>query len=77
MLLTEDRPRTEQVITGFICDRCKATYACEDVVEMQEMFVWQNVGGYGSVWGDGAAMEAVLCQKCTYELFKDFARIIE
>lgn len=39
------------------------------------MLHWRNTGGYGSVWGDGMTVEVTLCQKCTIELFGDFATV--
>jgi len=74
-LLYEDVQVTEKQCTGFECSRCKAKHDAENFVEMQEMLYWRNTGGYGSVWGDGATVEVTLCQKCTLELFGDFATV--
>lgn len=68
---------TKQTCMGFECSRCKTKYEADNFVEMQEMLHWQNTGGYGSVWGDGTTVEVTLCQKCTLELFGDFATVHE
>jgi len=60
-------------LDGFQCDRCKAEYDGDNWIETQEYMHWKNTGGYGSVWGDGTEVEVIICQKCAYELFKDFA----
>lgn len=59
--------------TGFRCNRCsrEATYA-DDVLEAQEFLHWENVGGYGSVFGDGAELSLTLCQHCVKELLDRF-----
>lgn len=61
---------------GFECSRCKNKYY-DDIhpFEMQEMLHWRNIGGFGSVWGDGNQVEVDLCQRCTLELFEPFATI--
>jgi len=74
-LFYKDVQVTEQHCTGFECSRCKARYKAEDIVEMLEMMYWRNIGGYGSVWGDGTTVVVTLCQKCTLEMFGDFATI--
>ena len=63
------------VLDGFICDRCKKEYLSniDNTFEIQESMHYHNHAGYGSVWGEGAEVEAILCQRCVHELFKDFA----
>lgn len=39
------------------------------------MLHWRNVGGYGSIWGEGNKVEVDLCQRCTHELLEPFATI--
>ena len=74
-LFYKDIQVTEQRCIGFKCDRCKAQHEADDYVEMQEMMHWRNTGGYGSVWGDGTTVEITLRQKCTLELFGEFATV--
>jgi len=75
-ILTRDKKVTQQQIIGFECSRCKTIYY-DDLYpfEMQEMLHWRNVGGYGSVWGEGNQVEIDLCQRCTRELLEPFATI--
>jgi hypothetical protein len=70
---TYTAPETTTRVVGFKCDRCKAEHEVDNFVEMQEYMRWVNTGGYGSIWGDGTTVEVIICQKCTHDLFKDFA----
>lgn len=56
------------------CDKCKAKYDSDDM-ERQEFLNWVLVGGYGSVWGDGARVMLDLCQHCAYELLSEYVVI--
>lgn len=70
------KPVTQYV--GFECSRCKRTfYSDNDLLETQECLSYRAVGTYGSVWGDGVVVEFDLCQKCLYDLTKDFATIYD
>lgn len=71
----ETRPVTVQSveITGFTCDRCSLFYPQEDYIENQEMLHWKHVGGYASLIGDGNFIHFTICQRCWWELVKDFA----
>ena len=73
--LYKDVKTTKQVITGFECSKCKARFDAGDVVEMEESIHLRSVGGFGSVWGDGATYEISLCQSCSYGLFSEIATI--
>ena len=73
-LLYSEIELKHNVVTGFCCDRCKATHLEEDVFEMQESMHWKKTGGYGSKWGDGSTVEVTLCEQCTIDLFSDFAQ---
>ena len=68
------RKETISVFEGFECDKCTAYYDKYNYIECQELLHWHNVGGYGSIWGDGNAVDIVLCQACTYELLKEYVK---
>jgi len=68
--------RKEEVIVDQVvaveCDRCHELFY--DIFDLQEMLDIRFTGGYGSTfWGDMTSVEVDLCEKCSYELFKDFA----
>lgn len=72
-LITKDIETTIYEVIGFECDRCGRID--DDSLEIQEIFHFKTIGGYSSVWGDGAIVEAVLCQHCVKELFEPFAKV--
>ena len=73
----ETQEVVEQVVSGFTCNKCGKEYTSEDIIEMQEAFVYENTGGYSSVFGDGNRYEIVLCQNCAYDLLADYAHTLE
>ena len=73
MLNTEEKLQT--VVTGFACDRCSKHVDVDDL-DHQEGHHIDFVGGFSSVFGDGAKVECDLCQECLHELIKDFARVV-
>lgn len=73
MLHTEEKLHT--VVTGFTCDRCSMRVHVEEM-EHQEGHHIDFVGGFTSVFGDGATVQCDLCQDCLKELIKDFARVV-
>lgn len=73
MLHTEEKLQT--VVTGFTCDRCSTHVEVEDL-DYQEGHHVDFVGGFTSVFGDGAKVQCDLCQDCLRELIKDFVQVI-
>lgn len=60
------------------CDRCGKDISQEtDVFEWQERFAIRFRGGYGSVFGDGAIVEADFCQGCIRESLGQYLRVGE
>ena len=58
-----------------ICDRCSKEMTLEDKdIEWQERFVLRFRGGFGSVFGDGAAVEGDFCQQCIHDLLGKYLR---
>ena len=74
MLLKEQE--TQAIVSGFVCDRCGKTVSKKDnILEHQEGHHISFIGGYESVFGDGATVECDLCQQCLKVLIQDFCRI--
>jgi len=64
--------------TQIICDKCGFTVDLPDSgFEYQEFFQWEFLGGYGSVFGDGAYGKVDLCQRCVKELLGDYIQYDE
>lgn len=63
------------VYDGFVCDRCGKDVDADDFVEQQEGLLISDVGGWGSVWGDGTEWSISLCQECAYSLLSKYAVI--
>lgn len=54
------------------CNRCKKEYGFEaDWIETQEFHTINFVGGYASVFGDGAEVLLHICQHCLMVLIGD------
>jgi hypothetical protein len=52
-----------------ICDACKKEFDVKDeVFEVQEFVHIREIGGYGSVFGDGESIEYDICQRCLKKL---------
>lgn len=65
---------TQKYVCGFTCDSCNKEYGEQDWADLQECLTYRNTGGYGSVFGDGAEMELVLCQHCVKDLLGKYIR---
>ena len=64
--------QTVDTVDGFECNKCGKKYFADDYPKMEDMFHYEFGGGWGSVWGDGASFDIVLCGDCFYELMKDY-----
>lgn len=65
----------ERVLVGLTCSVCKRDLH-EDELEMQEVFSFTQVGGYSSVFGDGAEIYIDICQHCMKERLGEYCTII-
>ena len=72
-IIKEDR----KIITKLKCNKCQREYDQNNTIEWQEFFTYNGMGGYGSVFGDSCSYELDLCQKCFYELVKDYIKYTE
>ena len=63
------------------CDCCGNTYSCSvsdvDVFEVQEFLNINFIGGYSSIFGDGARVSGNFCQECVKELLGKYLKIEE
>ena len=57
-----------EVINRITCDKCGGSI--DDQLESQEMLDIDFIGGYNSVFGDGAHVQCHLCQYCLYKMIK-------
>jgi hypothetical protein len=56
------------------CDRCEAVITKDCPLEWQEVMSYNDVGGFGSVFGDGVEWSIDLCQHCTMFLLGPYIR---
>jgi hypothetical protein len=62
------------------CDVCSKTYFYadnDDILEIQEFFRFNSVGGYGSIFGDTRAFAIDICQHCFKKNFDKNMRYID
>ena len=57
----------ETRITEMQCNKCLKTF-CEDDWGFDNMLHWEDVGGYGSHFGDGVRFSLTLCEICLDEI---------
>lgn len=76
MIRTQSRQVECQEETALVCDRCGREITPDEDSEWSEAVRIRFTGGYGSVFGDGARVEADLCQRCVKELIGPFCRIV-
>jgi hypothetical protein len=60
------KPKTIQEISAYVCDRCGRESKIDDP-EAAEFTCIEFVGGYQSIFGDGARISADICQYCLKE----------
>ena len=70
---TEIVKKEESTVIAKQCDKCKTWFDVEkDWEDAQEFHHINFTGGYGSRFGDGTNVRCDLCQKCLYEMIKDY-----
>ena len=60
---------TQEIIVLKICDWCNKEVTKKDIINWQEFIHINEIGGYGSVFGDGSQIKLDICQDCFYEIF--------
>ena len=73
MIEYKDLETLKQEVAKVTCDRCGRD-CLSDVSEAQECWHIDDVGGYGSVFGDGTRFQLDLCQHCLDEVLGEFIR---
>ena len=73
MFIKETVDQSIEIVTGFICSKCKKEIT--DDLQIQESLIWSDVGGYCSYFGDGCTITIHLCPDCLYEMFKEIAEV--
>lgn len=69
MIKTEEIKIVKEIVVLKICDWCDKEVTKKDVIDWQEFIHINEVGGYGSVFGDGEQIKLDICQDCFYEIF--------
>ena len=70
----------QKVIDKIKCDCCGKEFnvkRTEDDMEIQEMLIIDEVGGYGSIFGDGTRILCDICQECMKKLLGKYIRVEE
>jgi hypothetical protein len=67
----------EKKFVSITCDICGKVFVPEDHMEIKEFHHIRFTGGYGSVFGDGDAIECDICQYCLKDFLKDRYRVGE
>jgi len=63
-------------LKSITCDVCKKEYdAQKDIDEIEEIIVINEVGGYGSVFGDGTSIKLDICQHCLKSILGKFLKL--
>ena len=72
------RKRAVTEVTHIVCDKCgrEMDIEMQDDLEFQESVHIEFVGGYSSVFGDGAHCKLDLCQHCLNEVVGEYIRIV-
>ncbi|MEX1666773.1 hypothetical protein [Zhongshania arctica] len=61
-------------VTSMTCDSCKKIF--ENPIEIQEFQCILKTAGYGSIFGDGAAVHCDLCQYCLRDMLGPFLKVV-
>jgi antitoxin CcdA len=65
----------ERRLVEWTCSVCKKDLLA-DKLEAQEVFSFSQVGGYSSVFGDGAEIYIDVCQHCMKEKLGEFCTVL-
>jgi len=73
MIEYKTRTFEEKVPDKITCDVCGKDI--ETMIDSQEALYINFVGGYGSVFGDGAIVNGEICQNCLKEILGKYLRV--
>lgn len=68
-----------QVETTYECDRChrQASSSKDSWIVFNEFLLFDRIGGYGSVFGDGNRIQLDLCQECVKDVLGRWIRVTD
>ena len=74
--------REVEVVESIVCDVCKKEFSYakdknEYILEMQEFQHIAFIGGFGSVFGDGASVRLDICQHCLKDKLGEYFVVAE
>jgi len=76
MIKYESQQIEQEVAKTVVCDICKKEFdTVKDDMDVQEFVFINFIGGFNSVFGDGAKVEADICQDCINDKLGDYLRI--
>ena len=70
LITTEERQLIE-----WSCSICHRNFMIDEL-EAQEVFSFSQMGGYSSVFGDGAEIYVDICQHCFKDKFSKYCTVI-
>ncbi len=76
MIKYKEIPTTERKVESVICDKCKTQCSFEDEGFGEYLSIDYHAGYGAKYFYDMDNVKIDLCEKCLYEMVKDFARII-
>lgn len=72
---SKDKTQNFTYVYKLECDRCKKQFTEKDFIDWQECISIREVGGYGSIFGDGYQISLDLCQDCFKEICGKFINV--
>lgn len=63
----------QEKLVEFKCDVCGRDL--NNIIEGQEAFCLENVGGFGSIFGDGTIISLDICQHCFKERLGQYIQL--
>ena len=65
------------MLKGHKCDVCGIEIKEANYTEHDEMIRIDTIGGYNSIFGDGASIKLDMCQKCFKKKLGKYIRIVQ
>jgi len=65
----------ERQLVELTCSVCGQDLLADEM-ELQETFSFSQIGGYSSVFGDGASISIDICQHCFKKMLGQYCTII-
>lgn len=64
-------------LAGIVCNCCGCKVYGANSSEFSNAFIYDDVGGYGSKFGDGVKYSVELCDACWFKIIKPYIKIEE